>query len=246
MALNKVTEYIHGHPDWNATSLEDYEEWVSGLHQRKTTLIFRGQPRYYPLLPSISRNNTPLTVLVHEKELIGKFKIQAEPCLHRIPETEWDWLVVAQHHGLPTRLLDWTYDPYIALWFALDKADTTKYKPEVWVLKPEKKDIIKSVKDSRPYLGTRTKLFNPTFDIPRVRAQQGCFTLFRFIERSRNGFVPLENSGYLLKRLERIKIAQYAVLGIKERLKEMGHTRESMFPNIDEVAKKIKREVMGD
>jgi len=246
MALNKITEYIHGHPDWHATSLEDYVEWINIIRQNKTKLIFRGQRKDYPLLPSISRNNVPKSVLIHERALIKKFKEKSPPCLHLLPKTEWDWLVVAQHHGLPTRLLDWTNNPYIALWFALESSEKIDSKPEVWVLKPEKMDIIQSVKKAMPYSGSRTKVFDPTFIIPRVRAQEGCFTLFRFVEKSKNGFVPLEKNKYLRKRLERIRIAPYAVKIIFSQLQSMGYTNERIYPNIDDVAKKIKDEVMGN
>jgi FRG domain len=245
MALIKVSNKIQGHPDWHATSLEDFEEWVEIVKGKTDTTIYRGQRNYWPLLPSISRNNDLEMVLVHERELLEKFKNEAPRTLQLVPNSDWDWLVVAQHHGLPTRLLDWSFNPYVALWFAIKKAKLNDSNPEVWVMNPLIDDVVQSLDKARPFSGKRTKIFKPNFNIPRVRAQNGCFTLFKYVESVSKRFVPLEKNKYLGKRLVRVRITKNSLTIILKQLRAMGFKKSMMFPDTDGVARKIKEEVFS-
>ena len=247
MATNKVTEKLRGYPDWHVTSLKDYIECTE-LIKKKTrtkTFVFRGQANHWELLPSISRNGLSSEILENERKLLSRFKKEGEPCLHLVPSNDWDWLIVAQHHGLPTRLLDWSFDPLIALWFALEKCDAEWSNPEVWVLKPLKEDYIDKLDKFLPFKGNRTKIFETKFSIPRVRAQNGCFVLFKYTPTFPKGFVPLEKNPTLQKRIERIRIAKNASGGILKEIQELGFTKEKLYPDIDLVAKEIRQSLLS-
>lgn len=242
MARNKISDAPSGFPEWHVTTLQEFNDWVDDIKNRTHTdlIVFRGQRKNWEMLPSISRNGSPEKILENERKLFEGFKREVKPCLHYAPDNDWDWLVVAQHHGLPTRLLDWTYDPNIALWFALEKFNENDSVPEVWALRPLKEDVIEDLTTTEPFRGTRTKIFSTSFTIPRIRAQKGCFALFKHYEKFRKGFIPLERNRHLRLRIERVKIARFSANYISNQIAEMGYVKDRLFPDIDRVAQNIK------
>lgn len=123
------------HDDREISSVGDLVGCLAADMPEGEPTWFRGLgDRDWHLEPSLARHGG----IDREMPLIKRFKQNALPHLETRPDNEWEWLFVMQHHGLPTRLLDWTESALIGLYFAVNdpSPDTEDKAGAVWALLP--------------------------------------------------------------------------------------------------------------
>ena len=110
--------------------------WNPGIQRFRSPFVFRGlSDKDYRLKTSLMRLEGPYPDL--ERHLLRNFRKYSQPVSGHLPSF-WHLLTIAQHHGLPTRLLDWTYSPYIALHFATANHEKFDSDGVIWVVNFER------------------------------------------------------------------------------------------------------------
>jgi hypothetical protein len=116
---------------WNELNERLYEgSWNEPLGRFRSNFAFRGESNAsFDLKPSLLRLGGTAGKVEHH--LLRNFKKYARSDSVG-NDSVWSWLAVAQHHGLPTRLLDWTYSPLVAAHFATVNLDCYDVDGIIW------------------------------------------------------------------------------------------------------------------
>ena len=236
--------------------------YQSNLERSKTSPFwFRGcTDKDYPLIPSIGR---PPYELQHEQSLINAFKQNAIQFLDQRPDSEWEWIFLARHHAVPTRLLDWTESPLVGLYFATHSLDCEGRRDDkdgaLWFLLPsilnEEANISLSDKRALPmfedndirmnnYLpatlaAETSSSLNPIAGIAvryskRMQAQHSVFTV------THREQLPIDKVG-IGRHIGRYIIPKISKSQIRKQMATLQITQLSVFPELDNAARLARR-----
>ena len=182
-------EYTNSEPLETVATVAEFLQLVDN-NTPSGKAFFRGQERSWTLRPTIDRLRKPLPgnpskyPIPNDRALLERFKRLSWPHFPKSPEfdDDWAWLALAQHHGLPTRLVDWSTSSMVALWFATSPVQLDRHEakdrdrgPCVWIL-----DVapgLWATSSDDPFALDGFRVFEPPIVIPRLQAQRGVFTI---------------------------------------------------------------------
>jgi hypothetical protein len=221
-------------PAARITSVSDFIGKVEVFAKHGDEVFFRGQREDKPLLPRIARTprRFPVDFGTAEQEKLRMLRQRALPLLTIKPETEWDWLALAQHHGISTRLLDWTTNPLAAHWFAVEKPANRGAPGVVWMLRPSK-PMLSAVDQARsPFKIKRTVVFKPNHLAARIVSQAGLFTAHAH-NKHKDSFTPLEKDPNYSRQMRKIEVPSGVFADVRAYLDRLGQSAGTIYGGLD-------------
>lgn len=215
------------------TSLSDFIQNIENRRKDKYKIhLFRGQNLEAPLIPKISRHDFKKDRLVDEKRMFEDFKTHGTALVTHNPSNDLDWLSIAQHHGLPTRLLDWTESPLTALYFATEKKPENGHSHSlVWVISVDRDSQLLEINADKLFHDDQIRFFKPRNTIPRITSQLGWLSIHPNLP---NGdFLDARELMDSTIKLSKLRIPRACVSSINEMLSVCGVNPFSIYQDLD-------------
>lgn len=229
-------------------TIRNIADFLEAFDKDVVPMMFRGQSKDWALIPSLGRLRKKIRDGYEDwktlqRDMVERFAKYARPLLDSIPDNYEEWLAHAQHHGVPTRLLDWTTNPLKALFWAVEDRRYERVGGVVWAFDPAfwQDDGLtpRSIPDDEliPFLPPQVN--------SRVIAQDACFVAFPAPENKKL-LSPMNKIGAYPKSihsLEKIIIPATVKRIIRIELRALGITHRSLFPDLDGLAREINSEL---
>ena len=266
MTYRFIDRTVESVADLLAFMKDDHGEVLSGTaddrRDRPPGIWYRGLPsETMALLPTLHREKMPVEDEVH---LMNRFKQNAHQFLSERPQGEWEWSLLARHHGLPSRLMDWTENPLVGLFFASQGESSTQDSScdgALWCLLPIclnqmahggtiRSGVLPIFLDERD--SSEESSFLTNYRTSHVARTQGAppvppaaamsIRTNRRIQAQQGVFTVHHASAEPLDKLEnRSYLWRYIVPNgkkgrIRDELRHLGISDLTLFPNLDNVA----------
>lgn len=265
-------------PTLKTKSVQTLKAYISLVERlrinRKGPLWYRGCGKVsHELKPSLYRHKGSKNIedfMALEKQLLARFRQKSIPFHSRSLADPWEWFFFMQHYGVPTRLLDWSESPLMALFFAVTSArhalgsqgqPVFNRDASIWFLDPERWN--KRAVELKSFAGSvlttddpNAGAYKPVGDIntmkpfpiaiygahnsQRIVAQRGVFVCFG--KDTRPMEVVYERERFPADCLMRLVLKKGTLPHMYQALRRHGLTDSVAFPDLDGLAREIKRE----
>jgi hypothetical protein len=238
-------------PDLVVHSIEHYEQVAREAMLSKPGCrgLFRGQSEAWPLLPKLFRMfegksdhiehcEARLMMNLRNRVRIGGVNKDGDVRSLGV-NNDWDLMSIGQHYGVPTRLLDWSEDSLVALYFAVEH--WSSLSPIVCFYPAGEEEVLSDDKKSKlhPFKEPHTKIFRPIAHSDRVRSQNGWHTSHAIHDRGIKGgrVIPLLSMEHWEKNVWKIRIDPRNAHEIQKQLADRGYDRPNVYGDFSQICK---------